>query len=156
MRLLTLLLLLLLPSTLLADMLIQLKDGSSLRGEVLSMDNGVYRVQTRSLGVITIPAANVQGMLSSDAGAATMVQPVPAAPVDPSAVADITTRMMQDEGLLTSIMALQSDPAMQEILKDPEVMKAVQNFDLEALRNHPKIQALMRNPRVQAIQGRLQ
>jgi hypothetical protein len=41
---------------------------------------------------------------------------------------------------------------MQAFPSDPEVIRAVQSFDLEALQNYPKIWALLRNPKVRTIQ----
>jgi hypothetical protein len=37
---------------------------------------------------------------------------------------------------------------MQAVLSDPELMRAIQSFDLEALQNNPKIQQLMNNSTV--------
>jgi len=152
-----LLILLLIPGQqLLADMIIQLDDGSSLRVEVVSLNDGIYTLKSSTLGTLTISADRIRGMVSSSGSVA--LPDIPASPttsVNPAAVTEITGRLMQDTSLLSSIMALQSDPQMQEVLRDPEVMRAVQNFDLDALANHPKIKALMDNPRVRTIQGKL-
>lgn len=56
---------------------------------------------------------------------------------------------------MNSIRALQNDPDMQAILADPEIMQAVQSFDLTALRNNPKIIKLMQNSKIQSIQGKV-
>jgi hypothetical protein len=60
-----------------------------------------------------------------------------------------------DPGMMTSILQLQNDPDMQAVLSDPELMRAIQSFDLQALQNNPKIQKLMRNSTVQNIQGKV-
>jgi len=54
--------------------------------------------------------------------------------------------------MMNSILELQSDPDMQAVLNAPELMQAVQSFDLETLQNNPKIQKLMSNSTIRDIQ----
>ena len=44
---------------------------------------------------------------------------------------------------------------MPEVLTDLEVMKAVQNMDLNTLSDHPKIKGLMNSSEVKSIQQQL-
>lgn len=141
-------------STPLAAEEIVLQDGSRINGTVLSMSGGSYRVQTQSMGVVTI---NKSDILSISQGS----QPAPSIPdasqqVGQSAVQSLTTSIASDQGLMTSILQLQSDPDMQAILSDPELMRAVQSFDIQTLQNHPKIKKLMNNSNVKSIQHRVQ
>lgn len=130
---------------------IVLYDGSTIKGEVVSMQNGSYQVRTPSLGVINLPRSQVKS-ISSDGG-------LPSSPVSndaqSSALQSLQATMVNDQGIMGSILELQNDPDMQAVLQDPEVMRAVQSFDLQTLANHPKIKKLMSNSTVRSIQGKV-
>ena len=68
-----------------------------------------------------------------------------------SAGQSLQSSITGDPGMMASILALQNDPDMQAVLSDPELMRAIQSFDLEALQNNPKIQQLMNNSTVRKI-----
>jgi hypothetical protein len=60
-------------------------------------------------------------------------------------VQSLQKKMMSDPETLKWIEELKKDPAMQEIAKDEELMRAVDEGDLARVREDPKIQALMKN-----------
>lgn len=120
------------------------------------MQNGVYQVQTSSMGVVSLKQSQVQSI--SQRGAA----PISNSPlvekakqVSQSAVQSLQSSMSNNAGIMTNIRQLQNDPDMQAVLQDPEVMQLVQSFDFEALKNHPKIKQLMNNSTVRNIQGKV-
>lgn len=130
---------------------IVLKDGSTINGEVVSLQSGSYRIKTDSLGVITLQQHQVKsishGAVSTQPSASlnSMKQ------ASQSAVQSLQSSITSDPGMMASILALQNDPDMQAVLSDPELMRAIQSFDLEALQNNPKIQQLMNNSTVRKI-----
>jgi hypothetical protein len=65
-------------------------------------------------------------------------------------------RMLQDQGAMEQIRALQHDPEMQLLLSSPEVLQAVQSGNYSALINHPAFKRLLDNPRIKEIQKRMQ
>lgn len=140
---------------------IELADGSKIQGRVLSMNNGSYTIETQSMGVITLRQDQVrsisQGGASVPAPATSASSSLAdqAAQAGQSAVQSLQSAMTSNEGVMASIMQLQSDPDMQAVLQDPEVMQAIQSMDFETLRNHPKIKKLMNNSKVRSIQGRV-
>ncbi|MBL6690443.1 MAG: hypothetical protein ISP91_08630 [Pseudomonadales bacterium] len=131
---------------------IVLEDGSRINGKVLSMTGGSYQVQTESMGVITIDKGKI---LSISQGSQPAISSDSAMQAGQSAVQNLQTSIASDQRLMTSIRQLQSDPDMQAVLSDPELMRAVQSFDLQTLQNHPKIKKLMNNSNVQSIQQRV-
>lgn len=137
---------------------IELVDGSKIQGRVLSMNNGSYTIETQSMGVITLRQDQVR---SISQGGASVPAPASSSLADQavqagqSAVQSLQSAMTSNEGVMASIMQLQSDPDMQAVLQDPEVMQAIQSMDFETLRNHPKIKKLMNNSKVRSIQGRV-
>lgn len=133
---------------------ILLQDGSRLQGKILSMENGTYTLQTSSMGVIRLKQSQIRS-ISQDGSGTSNSDPLAAASASAgqSAVQALQSSMTNNPGVMTMIMSLQNDPDMQAVLSDPEVMRAIQNFDLEALKNHPKIKKLMQNSKIRDISG---
>ncbi|MBI4696313.1 MAG: hypothetical protein HY749_20085 [Gammaproteobacteria bacterium] len=126
---------------------IELADGSVIKGEVVSAANGTYRVKTAAMGVLELKEADIRSIASS----APTGGP-PAADVAGTAEAsDIQRRILSDPELLKSIHALQGDPAVESILRDPEVMRAIQSRDVRALQNNDKIERLIESPAVRDV-----
>ena len=46
---------------------------------------------------------------------------------------------------MSSIMQMQDNPEMRAVLNDPELMQAIQRFDIEAIQNNPKFIRLMKS-----------
>jgi hypothetical protein len=148
---------LLLASSSFAEKEVLLKDGSRLRGEVQSMNNGVYEIRTESLGTIKLSSQKIESITPiSSTSALTTTPPAAPAGVSQSTFQALQASMTNNAAIMSTIMELQNDPQMKAILADPEVMRAVQNFDFDALASNPKIKALMNNSRVRSIQGAAQ
>tara|TARA_B100000700_G_scaffold306654_1_gene382086 strand:+ start:211 stop:699 length:489 start_codon:yes stop_codon:yes gene_type:complete len=130
---------------------VSLTDGTKLQGEVVSMSGGVYTIRTAAMGDVRIDAGSVAS-IQRGGGSVQGITETASATMGAEAIQGLQSTMAQNPGMLGSIMQLQSDPQMQAILSDPELMRAVQSFDLETLRNHPKIRALMNNAKVKEIQ----
>jgi len=130
-----------------ADQVIHLKDGSQIHGEVLSMQSGTYSVKTRSMGVIRVKSDQVQSIGGAQ-------YPAVDKPAE-STIQSIQSSLTSNQSVMSSILTLQDDPAMQAVLSDPKVMQAVQNMDMQALAQNPKIKALMNSPQMQRIQDSL-
>ena len=132
-----------------AETEILLKDGSRIRGEVQSMQNGFYQVRTESMGTIQLGSRQVQSITTVSA-------PLPGDSTDTSALSQsaldsITSSITNSPGMISTIMELQNDPQMKAVLADPDIMRAVHNLDLQALSNNPKIKALMDNAKIKRI-----
>ena len=65
-------------------------------------------------------------------------------------------RMLNDEGIMALIGALQNDPEMQAILGDPAMIRAIQAGDIGTLLNNPGFLKLLDNPRIREIENRVQ
>ena len=147
-----------LPGIALAETEILLKDGSRIRGEVVSMSNGMYEIRTQSMGIIKLGSRQIQSIsqAGSSGGSSAMDTARETAQnlqnkMTSSTMESIQSTIANSPGLMNSIMSLQNDPKMQAILQDPELMKAVHNMDFKTLSNHPKMKALMNSQEVRAI-----
>lgn len=132
---------------------IELTDGGTINGTIISMQNGSYQIQTSSMGIVTVPQSKIRSISSGSAAPPNLQQQMDQAGA--SAVQSMQSTMVNDPGIMSSILRLQQDPDMQAILQDPEVMRAVQNFDLQTLQNHPKIKKLMNKREIKIITNKV-
>jgi len=137
-------------TVLFADMkVIELTDGSRIKGEIVSMQDERYTVRTEMLGTLVLNASQIVSIGSPGSNSA-----APASA--PGVLQSIQEKMTSNPSLMAEVLRLQSDPQMQALLSDPEVMRAVQSFDLDALASNPKVRALMNTPAVKEIQAGVQ
>ncbi len=134
-----------------ADKEIILKDGSRIRGEIQSMQNGLYEVRTDSMGTIQLGSRQIQSIISVGTEAPGAAAGEQGSAVSQSTIDSIKSNIVSSPGMMSTITELQNDPQMKAVLADPEIMRAVQNFDLQALGNNPKIKALMNNAKIKQI-----
>jgi len=132
---------------------IELTDGSVVNGAVEHFENGVYTVNSPTLGVIKIPQNRVSRISYGDQA----VTPQPATPTQPSAaqIQSVKQSIMSDSSLLSLIQSLQNDPDVKAILADEDLMRAVASYDFAKLQNNEKIRRLMEKPKIKAITGKV-
>ena len=75
--------------------------------------------------------------------------------VDPSQVKELQERILNDQGIMALIMALQNYPEMQSLLADPKLLAAAQAGDFGALLKDPRVRKFLDNPQVKDIGKRL-
>jgi hypothetical protein len=127
---------------------IELKDGSVITGELLSLSGGIYTVKSDSLGMIKLQESKVRVIRSQ--------APVNSAVSGTGAeVRSLQEKMMSDKEVMSMIQSLQDDAEFKKLLEDPEVMKAVQSGDVASLMANPQFMKLLNNPTVQDIQKKV-
>jgi len=131
---------------------IELADGSTLRGDLVGVANGSYRIRTPSLGVVTVNEADI---VSLSIGAAQTPRTHAAASAGSGQIQALQQGLMSDPQTMRMINGLMSDPQFQAILQDPAILEAVNRGDMSALSRNPAILKLMNHPTVQAIGGRM-
>lgn len=125
---------------------IELKDGSVVSGEIISLGNGTYTVKSKSLGTIKISDSKIRSIRSAgSAGGGKEKNKLH------SAVDAMSKKMAGDTELMKMIIALQSDSDFQAILNDPEVMKNINSGNYGALTANPKFLKLLNKSTVQDI-----
>ncbi len=130
---------------------IELKDGSSITGEVVSLSNGIYTIKSDTLGTLKVEESKVQVIRRKS------LPQVPSAAKNNtgSEVTSLQHKMMSDQEIMGLIQSLQNDPEFKKLLEDPEVMKAVSAGDVAALTANPKFMQLLGNPTVREIQKKV-
>jgi hypothetical protein len=124
---------------------IELSDGSTILGEIISLEKDFYTIESVDLGTIRIEKSKVRAIRLKSADETTREQ-----------MKALEQRMMSDDEILSILIALESDPLFKEILDDPEIMKGVSSGDIPNLMSNPKFIKLLDNPKVQEIRRRIQ
>lgn len=141
---------------------ITLKDGSVIKGELVSFENGTYTLRTENLGQLQLPEANVVS-LSNDAATAPLAQPGQQAGPDPNfsnKVSAMQNQIMGNPQAMQAVQAMAEDPEIAAMISDPafvqQLTAAVSNDNMDSVADNPKIQKLMSNPKMQALIQQLQ
>ena len=125
---------------------IELADGSVISGEVVSLSGGIYTVRSATLGTLRIEASKIRVIRLQGT----------AAPGDARGqLKSLEDKMLGDSEIMDAVRALQSDPDLQKVLQDPEIMKAVQAGDIAALMRNPEFMKLLNKQPVQDINNKL-
>jgi hypothetical protein len=161
---------------------IQLRDGSAVIGEVVEMKDGVYTIQSATIGKIQIPATQIVSIKVKNPVSSSTSSPAPAVmegykhvaparenPVEePQEKADTgnaayeraqqeansrVNSMMMEGDFSEKVMGLDKADSMQEVLGDEETMNAIRNFDYESLMNNEKMKKLMESSEIRDLLG---
>ena len=124
---------------------LELTDGSVISGEIVSLSKGVYTVKSETLGTIQIRESKIRAIRTKSPGGEDTGDQIKS----------VQQKMMGDADIMSMLKSLQSDPDFQEILHDPEVIKAVQAGDIAALTANPKFMKLLNNQAVQQIKNKI-
>ena len=129
-----------------------LRDGTVIQGEIKNLQDDVYTVETDMLGTVRVRKQDIRTIDHSDGS--TIGSPVGSpngSPPEQAELQAMQSRMMQIPNLISMIQGLQSNPDVQAILADPEIISALASGDYTTLMNHPKIIALTSNAEVREI-----
>ncbi len=124
---------------------IRLHDGNVIKGNVISLKDGVYTIKTSSLGTMKIKDSEVDEIVKAKNKTASAEKDLS------TELESVQKTLMDDEGIMELIKSLQSDPIMQRILDNPEVLDAVNSLDLEVLLKNDDFKKLLTNPTVHEI-----
>jgi hypothetical protein len=141
---------------------ITLKDGSVIKGELVSFENGVYTLQTENLGRLQLPEVNVVSIAEQAAATIPPVnsQGTTAVPNFSTKVNAMQTQIMGDPQAMKAVQAMAEDPEIAAMISDPafvqQLTSAVSNNNVDSVAGDPKIQQLMNNPKMQTLIQQLQ
>lgn len=129
---------------------IVLVDNSVIVGELVSLEKGIYKIKTKSLGILEVEEEKIKRIGSKS--------DLMAGQVTKSGQQEILAkqqRMITNGSVMQQILNLENDPDFQEILQDEAVMQAINSGDLNALMTNPKVMKLMQKSSVQEIKTNL-
>ena len=120
---------------------IDLTDGSTIKGELLSLSGGVYTIESASLGVVKIEESKISSITSLEN--------------IKGEIQTIQKKIINDSELLNIILPLQDNPDFKNALEDPSIIEAVNEGDMEALLSNPKFIKLLNNPEILNIRDKI-
>ena len=133
---------------------IELNDGSIISGEIISFGNGVYKIQSQSMGTLEIDDSKIKEIRTkSKSGTSTLS--APSKSFSKTDIQSLAQSIMSNENVMSMIMGLQNDPEIQKIIQDPSIMEAVNSGDITTLMSNPKFKKLLENPKIQGITGQV-
>jgi len=132
---------------------ILLKDGSVIKAEILSFEDGVYSLRSETMGELRLQDSAIETIRLPDDGRRKLAG---ADSKDRQKnVKNLQSSMLSSPALLSMIFALQDDPDVQDILRDEEVMGLIMTGDMDTLEHNPQFIRLMENPKIRAIIERM-
>lgn len=137
---------------------IHLNDGSVIEAEVVSLENGVYTLNTGSLGQVRVDASKVGKIEAEDASSIAPRISIPTNPANAnmqSQIDSLKTTITNDPRSMQIVNDLAKDPQIQEIAKDPDIANAAKSGDIKALMSNEKFKQLIENPKIKEIGERV-
>ena len=132
--------------------IIELSDGSRITGEVISFDGSTWIIQSDSMGQLKIESSKVRSIQAQGTTGQNQTGSSSSGyQVGQEDIQAMQQSIMANQELLNMIMNLHDDPEIQAILKDPEIMRAVDSGDVSALMANPKFMLLLEKAEIQAI-----
>ena len=133
-----------------------LTDGSRIVGTVISLDQGVYQIQSDTLGIVRIEESKIQSF-RYESGPDDQTETVPGltGALQGSHANAMAQAIVNNDALFQMVMALQNDPDVQAVLTDPELKKAIDAGDMASLMGNPAFLKLLENEQVKRIQQRI-
>ena len=129
-----------------------LTDGSVLKGQLLDLQDSHFQVRSSHMGMLSLPLNRVVQMKRPHWEPAGQPATTPSLSAsEETRLGDLQRSLGTTPALLSEISQLQSNPALQSVLLDSEILHLLQQRDLEALQRNPKIQQLMQNPEIQQL-----
>jgi hypothetical protein len=158
---------------------IVLNDNTVLVGRVLELKDGIYTIETETLGSIKIDAGKILEISSLSRAAAPQTREIgiidgarSSSPRPGSAGASVPAgsdlarqqeevnsrvkSMTMSGDFLDSMMNLSESSTMLDIMQDPEIMEAISNNDYEYLMNSDKMKNLMESQEIRDLLGDIQ
>ncbi len=142
-----------------ADQVIILKDGSHVRGELVSVVNGIYTVQTATMGQVNVNAGNVVSINNGEAQQTAQAMPAPTqtnAAITEQKFQQMQTQIMSNPAALADIQEIAKDPELMKLLSDPALIQSAVSHDVNGITSNSNTQELLNNPKMKALMEKLQ
>lgn len=128
---------------------IELNDGSVINGQIVSYLNGVYTINTGTMGEIKIEASKVSKIEAAHASSLSVsntdgqMNNISKAQID-----NYRQTIMNNPENASIVTGLATDPDIQELAKDPAIIEAAKSGDLQALMKNEKFMGIVNSPKM--------
>ncbi len=127
---------------------ITLQDGSTIKGNVVSMDNGFYTVETPSMGEVRIADSDIASIAAGEGSDQPEMQSNIAATPEFQSVQE---KVISNPDIMGDIQNLMQDPEIMAVISEPGFIAAVQSGNTTELQSDPRLQRLIENPKIQLL-----
>ena len=134
---------------------IELTDGSVISGEIVSYADGIYTINTKSLGTVRVEAGKIRALRSRAGQAGSGERTVPSQAEVTGQIQALQQQVMGDSEIMNMILSLANDPEFRKVLEDPDIVRAVNAGDIEALMSNPTFMKLLGHPRIRDIRNKV-
>ena len=139
--------------------IITLKGGSTLKGEVIQLKDGIYTLEILDLGRMNVPESNIQSITSSETPGSQYSQSdgsnsLQKAQVK-SQVNQIQKNILSDPGLMIELQNILNDGEVKAMLSDPKLLNDVLSYDPEKIQQNDNVQDLMQNEKMQKLMEKI-
>ncbi len=124
---------------------ISLKDGSQIKGTILSVSNNVYTIQS-SFGTLEINDSNISSISSENATSSAQPKMI-----SDRQLAEYQKQLLQNPNVMSGIEDIASDPEVMQALSDPAFAQAIMSQDMQKLQNSDQFKQLIQNPKMQQL-----
>ncbi|MFA6357976.1 MAG: hypothetical protein WCY09_04855 [Candidatus Omnitrophota bacterium] len=130
---------------------IELSDGSVINGEIVSYLNGIYTINTTTVGEMKVGSekiSKIESVKSAPSG-------IPASPIlqgnnpNQSQVNAYGQALMQNPENAAVLISLTSNPELQAMASDPEIIEAAKTNNIQALMKNPRFMNMVNSPEMQ-------
>ena len=131
---------------------IELRDGSVIRAEIISLQGDFYTVKSQTLGTISIEKSRIRSIRfgSGDTAAQSVSTSSPTLDVA-TQIKTLAEAMEGDQSIMDKISSLSQDADVMRVMQDPAIMKAIEAGDIASLMSNDKFMQILNNPTIQAI-----
>lgn len=130
---------------------IELTDGSVINGEIISYADGAYTIKTANFGEIKVGSGKVLKIESANyVSSGRSIDAIPQAnnPTQ-SQVSAYSQTLMQNPENAAIFINLTSNPELQAMANDPEILEAAKANDIQALMKNAKFMDIVNSPEMQ-------
>jgi len=135
----------------------ELTDGSTLDGEIVSFSEGKYTVKSPSLGTLQIEDSKVRAIHHGDQASGPLQKDI--ASMDETEVQSEMQKLQPaitgNPEVMKTVTGLTSDPDFKTLIEDPAIMNAAKSLDVKALMANEKFVKAANSPAVQEIRQKI-
>ena len=117
----------------------RLKDGTLMRGRILSKDSSAYVIETKALGQVRVNTADVL-MVEDTAGGRALSQKD-----------DYQKKILGNPGTMAAVEEISRDQEVIDMFSDPALKDAIMRQDMEYLKKDGRFIKFMQHPSVQKV-----
>lgn len=138
---------------------IVLQDGTVLKGKLIEVKADSYVIQTKELGIVEIKADRIQNIANQ--AAIPVVNPAtPEISASPDANAmqkltPVAQNLLSDPQISAGVQELIKDPEVMKLLQDPTLLNSVMTMDTKQVQGNESAQKLMQNPKMQELMQKM-